>query len=423
MRTSEALATSVPRAVDARLYHEPEVFAEEQRRIFRGPVWSYVALDAEIDGPGAFKSTFVEDTPVVVTRDADGALHAWVNRCAHKGALVCRAPRGRVTDGSFVCVYHQWAYDAQGNLRGVPFRRGLKGVGGMAQDFDLARHGLQKLRVASLCGMLFLSFYEKAPQQEQFLGEAMCYYIRRVFNRPVRVLGYARQNMRGNWKLYSENSRDGYHGGLLHLFYPTFGIYRPSQESAGEVDEIGFHSAFTVSKPSQTGGYENYQKEANREVAGASAGIEMLRDPSVLAFHPEFNDNIALLIQSLFPSVVLQQIQNTLATRQIVTRGVDETELVWTYFGYVDDDEAMTRHRIRNINLVGPAGYISMEDGEAVELCQKGTAGADGWSSFVEMGGADVVPRVAPIGLDENAVRGFWKGYFSLMKGAGEVLP
>lgn len=114
--------------------------------------------------------------------------------------------------------------------------------------------------------------------------------------------------------------------------------------------------------------------------------------------------------------MVLQQIQNTLATRQIVTRGVDETELVWTYFGYADDDEAMTRHRIRNINLVGPAGYISMEDGEAVELCQQGTTGADNWSSLIEMGGSEVVSKVAPIGLDENAVRGFWKGYFGLMR-------
>ena len=418
VQLDSAIANSAPQAVDARVYHDAFIFAEEQRRIFRGPVWSYVALEAELEGAGAFKSTFVGDTPVVVTRDADHALHAWVNRCAHKGALVCRAPRGKVADGSFVCVYHQWAYDAQGNLRGVPFRRGLKGEGGMAEDFDLAQHGLRKLRVASLCGMVFLSFDDQAPDLEAFLGESMCRYIRRIFNRPVRVLGYARQNMRGNWKLYSENSRDGYHGGLLHLFYPTFGIYRPSQESAGELDEVGFHNAFTVSKPKQTDGYAGYQKEANREMTGASAGTEMLRDPSVLAFRPEFDDNIALLIQSLFPSVVLQQIQNTLATRQIVTRGVAETELVWTYFGYTDDDEAMTRHRIRNINLVGPAGYISMEDGEAVELCQGGTAGAQGWSSLIEMGGSDVVPKVAPIGFDENAVRGFWKGYFGLMRGS-----
>ena len=420
---ASALAWSAPQAMDARVYHDDGIFAQEQRRIFRGPVWSYVALEAELESAFSFKSTFVGDTPVVVTRDAEGALHAWVNRCAHKGALVCRAPRGTVADGSFVCVYHQWAYDAQGNLRGVPFRRGLNGQGGMAKTFDTARHGLQKLRVASLCGMVFVSFDEKAPPLEEFLGESMCYFIRRVFHRPVRVLGYARQNMRGNWKLYSENSRDGYHGGLLHLFYPTFGIYRPSQESAGEVDEAGFHNAFTVSRPSQTAGYEAYQKEANREVAGGSAGAEMLRDPTVLGFRPEFDDNIALLIQSLFPSVVLQQIQNTLATRQIVPRSVSETELVWTYFGYADDDEAMTRHRIRNINLVGPAGYISMEDGEAVELCQQGTAGAEDWNSLVEMGGTDVVSKVSPIGLDENAVRGFWKGYLALMSDAAGPHP
>ena len=112
---------------------------------------------------------------------------------------------------------------------------------------------------------------------------------------------------------------------------------------------------------------------------------------------------------------MINQIQNTLATRQIVTHGVDRTELVWTYFGYDDDSEEMTRHRLRNINLVGPAGYISMEDGEAVELCQQGTAGAQDWSSLIQMGGQDVATAVSPIGLDENAVRGFWKGYFGLM--------
>ena len=414
------LSSCRPHGIDARVYHEPDVFAEEQRRIFRGPVWSYLALDAELEGPGAFKSTWIGDTPVVVTRDAQGALHAWVNRCAHKGALVCRVPRGRSADGSFVCVYHQWAYDAEGRLRGVPFRRGQNGVGGMPPDFAPARHNLHRLRVEQYCGMVFASFDADAPALTDFLGEDMCRYIRRVLNRPVRVLGYARQNMRGNWKLYSENSRDGYHGGLLHLFYPTFGLYRPSQDSVSQIDGAGFHTVFAVSRPSPPGSGEvkfgAYQKEANREIAGGASGSQMLRDPSVLAFKPEFGDDVALQIQSLFPSVVLQQIQNTLATRQIVTRGVAETELVWTYFGYADDDAAMTRHRLRNINLVGPAGYISMEDGEAVELCQNGTAGADDWRSFVEMGGAQIPARVSPMGMDEAAVRGFWQGYLSLMR-------
>ncbi|MEH6703072.1 MAG: Rieske (2Fe-2S) protein, partial [Parasphingorhabdus sp.] len=95
--------------------------------------------------------------------------------------------------------------------------------------------------------------------------------------------------------------------------------------------------------------------------------------------------------------------------------GPDKTELVWTYFGYADDDEETTRHRLRNLNLVGPSGLISMEDGEAVELCQQGTVGAEGKYNFIEMGGDDVRDYYAPMGMDENAVRGFWKGYLELM--------
>jgi anthranilate 1,2-dioxygenase large subunit len=96
----EEATTRVPYQV----FLDPAIYAQEQERIFRGPIWSYVALEAEVPNPQDFKATFIGDTPVVVTRDKDGALHAFVNRCAHRGALVCREPRGnRATQ---VCVYH-----------------------------------------------------------------------------------------------------------------------------------------------------------------------------------------------------------------------------------------------------------------------------------------------------------------------------
>jgi anthranilate 1,2-dioxygenase large subunit len=262
--------------------------------------------------------------------------------------------------------------------------------------------------------MVFGTFSPDIAPLEAFLGPVMRKYITRVFQRPVKVLGYARQFMAGNWKLYSENSRDSYHGGLLHLFYPTFGIYRQSQESAGMLSEEGFHNVFTVSKPKGDVDYGSFGNEANREMQGAAK----LQDERLLHFMPEIDDDVGLHIQSIFPSVVVQQIQNTLATRQIVPHGTDKTELVWTYFGYADDDEETTRHRLRNLNLVGPSGLISMEDGEAVELCQQGTVGAEGKRSFVEMGGDDVRQYYAPMGMDENSVRGFWKGYLGLMGNA-----
>ena len=403
-----------PTAIDYAVYHSPATFNAEQENIFRGPTWCYLGLEAELPESGDFRSTHVGNTPVVVVQAADGTIHAWVNRCAHKGAIVCRSLRGNQADGAFVCVYHQWAYDATGALVGVPFRRGLKGVGGYPDDFDPAQHSLERLRVETFSGMVFGTFSSTVAPLEEFLGPVMRKYISRVFQRPVTVLGYARQFMAGNWKLYSENSRDSYHGALLHLFYPTFGIYRQSQESAGELSETGFHNVFTVSKPRGDVDYESFGNEANREMQGAAK----LQDERLLHFMPEIDDDIGLHIQSIFPSVVVQQIQNTLATRQIVPYGTDKTELIWTYFGYADDDEETTRHRLRNLNLVGPSGLISMEDGEAVELCQQGTIGAEGKHSFVEMGGDDVRPYYAPMGMDENSVRGFWKGYLGLMGSA-----
>lgn len=407
-------AGSEPTAVDYAVYHSQAIFTAEQENIFRGQTWCYLGLEAELANSGDFRSTHVGNTPVVVTRATDGTIHAWVNRCAHKGATVCRSLRGNQADGAFVCVYHQWAYDATGALVGVPFRRGLKGVGGYQADFDPAEHSLERLRVESFAGMVFGTFSPSIAPLEDFLGPLMRKYISRVFQRPVKVLGYARQFMAGNWKLYSENSRDSYHGALLHLFYPTFGIYRQSQESAGELSEEGFHNVFTVSKPKGDVDYDSFGDEANREMQGEAK----LQDERLLAFRPEIADDVGLHIQSIFPSVVVQQIQNTLATRQIVPHGTDRTELVWTYFGYADDDEETTRHRLRNLNLVGPSGLISMEDGEAVELCQQGTIGAEGKRSFVEMGGDDVRQYYAPMGMDENSVRGFWKGYLGLMGNA-----
>ena len=88
--------------------------------------------------------------PVVVTRDAAGTLHAFENRCAHRGSLLCITERGEAR--SIVCVYHNWSYDLAGNLTGVAFRRGLGGKGGMPADARPDEHPPRKLRVATIGG-------------------------------------------------------------------------------------------------------------------------------------------------------------------------------------------------------------------------------------------------------------------------------
>ena len=396
---TEAL-TRVPYQV----FLDPALYAQEQERVFRGPVWNYVALGAELPHPQDFKATFIGDTPIVVTRDKEGAVHAFVNRCAHRGALVCREPRGN--RASHVCVYHQWSYDLKGNLIGVPFRKRINGKPGLPEDFQPAHNSLRKLQIAEYNGLIFASFDPQVEPLADYLGSSMRSCLDRIFNRPIQVLGYARQFISANWKLYAENVRDPYHASLLHLFHTTFGMYRSSQGGGITLDDKGRHSAL-----------HSYRKtEAEELTAYKGADLRTyqdkytLADPSLLQGRPEFP---GLTIQTIFPCLVVQQIQNTLAVRHIIPRGSDQFELIFTFFGYVDDDAELRAIRRKQANLVGPAGLVSMEDGHATEIVQQAIARDKDAASMVVMGGREIADEESLV--TETGIRGFWRYYRELM--------
>ena len=91
------------------VYTSQAVYALEIDRIFRGKTWNFVALEAEIEGPGDYKRSYVGPVPVVVSRADDGSINVFENRCAHRGAEFCRHAQGNTRE--FVCPYHQWSYD------------------------------------------------------------------------------------------------------------------------------------------------------------------------------------------------------------------------------------------------------------------------------------------------------------------------
>ncbi len=111
------------------VYSDRDIYEAEQERIFRGATWNFLCLEAELPGPNSYRRSNLGDMPVVVTRDKDGALHAFENRCAHRGSLLVLNESGEASD--IICVYHNWSYDLAGNLTGVAFRRGIGGKGGM----------------------------------------------------------------------------------------------------------------------------------------------------------------------------------------------------------------------------------------------------------------------------------------------------
>ena len=138
-----------------------------------------------------------------------------------------------------------------------------------------------------------------------------------------------------------------------------------------------------------------------------------LKDPSLLDTADEFNDGCHLQILTVFPNFVLQQIQNALAIRQILPKGLNETALNWTTIGFADDTPEMRTRRLRQNNLAGPAGYVSMEDGAVGGFVQRGIAAAADERAVIEMGGAGTTNEGTR--ATEASVRGFWKCYRGLM--------
>jgi salicylate 5-hydroxylase large subunit len=311
------------------VYTDPDIFTREQERIFEGPSWLYACLDAEIPNPGDFTRSRLGTREVVAVRGADGQVRVLLNSCAHRSMQFCSGNRGSVKE--FICPYHQWTYDLEGKLLGVPFRRGLKGNGGMPADFQPEEHGLTQLAVTSRRGVVFASFAQPNETLEEYLGPLMLSYFDRVFDgRALKVLGYQRQRLPSNWKLMFENIKDPYHASLLHVFLVTFGLFRMDQLSAVEMDDTGRHGVLVNRRAEQTA------NEATAQMRAFHQDLK-LADPRLIDPVREYPGDATVVMQTLWPNLIVQQQSNGLAMRQIVPLDAQNFDLVWTHFGYADE--------------------------------------------------------------------------------------
>ena len=396
--------------VPYRVFADPAIYKSELDRVFLGPTWQFLALANELPNPGDYKTTFLGETPVIVTRGEDGEIHAMLNRCAHRGNLVCLKRQGHSDDG-LTCVYHSWNYDLSGNLRSVAFRRGVAGKGGMPESFKLEDHGLKKLRTDHFAGLVFGTLSDDAPPLADYIGNDIGGRIGRVMRAKPKILGTTSQILHNNWKLYIENVKDTYHATLLHTFFATFRVSRLTAGGGVAVSDNGAnHTSYTRGKTETVGAGESDKLYAN--IQSMRDGLS-LADPRLLESTEEFGDDITVQILSVFPNLVLQQIHNSVALRLVLPKGPDQTELQWIYLGFEDDDDAMTERRLLQSNLVGPAGYISMEDGAVGNFVQRAIVGGEDECSVIEMGGFD--HRSDNTRTTEASIRGFWHAYRPLM--------
>jgi salicylate 5-hydroxylase large subunit len=392
--------------IPARVYTDPDIYRRELERIFYGRHWSYVGLEVEVPTAGDFKRTAIGERSVVLIRNREGRLNVLENRCAHRGMQFCQERSGQLK--TLVCPYHQWSYDHDGNLIGVPFQKGVRGQGGMPVDFSRDEHGLRKLQVATRHGVVFASFDPDVEPLESYVGPKILRYFDRTFDGRKLVLhGYSRQRIPGNWKLMMENIKDPYHPGLLHTWFVNFGLWRADNQSELVMDARGRHACM-ISRRSET-----IDPEVTKGVSSFRANMK-LNDASLLDIvHEPWWGSPTVCMTTIFPSIIFQQQVNSLSTRQILPLGPSQFDFVWTHFGFEDDSPEMQARRLRQANLFGPAGYVSADDGEVIELSQHGFTQDHEFASLCELGGVAVADTDHMV--TETLIRGMYHYWREVM--------
>ncbi|HEX2140516.1 MAG TPA: aromatic ring-hydroxylating dioxygenase subunit alpha [Woeseiaceae bacterium] len=204
---AELIADHEPgRPLEQRFYTDPEIFELEIERIINRN-WLLAGHVSQIPEPGDFFVTKSGKESAIVVRGSDGGIKAFANVCRHRGSLVCLEQKGSTR--KFECPYHGWMYDIDGNLTAAR---------AMPKDFDKKAHGLHRVSVDVLGGLIFVCFCENPPSLDGARRDLAEPFAMFGFE-DLKVAAHRSYPIEANWKLAIENYQECYHCATAHPDY------------------------------------------------------------------------------------------------------------------------------------------------------------------------------------------------------------
>ena len=197
--------------LDRRIFSDRDIYQEELEKIF-GRAWLMIGHESLVPQVNDFFHTYMGEDPVILTRDAKGKLHAFLNMCRHRGSRIVRADIGNAK--SFVCTYHGWTYSNEGGLEYVPGEEEA-----YYGALDRSRFSLVEARVETYAGIVFANWDAGAPSLDDYLGDAR-WCLDMTFNRldsGTEAIGPVKWIEPINWKTAVDNCSDNYHVPTTHL--------------------------------------------------------------------------------------------------------------------------------------------------------------------------------------------------------------
>jgi len=378
----------------------PQVYEAEVRRIFDRS-WLYVGHTSEVPNPGDYVRRPVGGRPMFMVRAAkSGEIRVFHNSCTHRGAMVCRTDRGN--SKNFQCFYHAWTFNTEGHLIGVPDRGGYEG-----RDFgDL---GLAAPRVEHYRGFVFLSFDPHIVDLQTYLAGAREYLdlvIDGASDDVEIVRGTHEYGMAANWKLLVENSIDGYHAAPLHSTYFQY-LASVGTDISGGITGFGrdLGNGHAVAEGEAPWGRPiaswepSFGAEAKVEIEKIRADL-VERHGEALA-HRMANTSRNLLI---YPNLIINDIM-AVTVRTFMPCAPDRTDITAWQLAPRTELPLLRQRRLDNfLTFLGPGGFATPDDIEALESCQSGFASGGAEWNDISRGMART-----PLQSDEEQMRTFWR--------------
>ncbi|MBT3792316.1 MAG: Rieske 2Fe-2S domain-containing protein [Rhodospirillales bacterium] len=402
---------------------EPSIFDAEQRRVF-DKVWVYFGHESEVPSPGDFRTRTLVGRPLILVHGDDGVIRAFINSCPHRGAEVCREPKGNAK--AFRCLYHAWTFANTGAVLNIPDKESYGGESSNC-NFDLTAVP----RVTNYRGFVFICFDKDAVDLETYLGRAKTYldYVADQGEDGMEVIqGTQLYSARANWKLLVENSIDFYHTVPLHKTYFQY-LEDIGADISGGVGGTGYdlgngHGVvcFKAGWGRPVARWEPAWGEAEKiRIDALRAGLEKRLSSEAAAMVGDTDRNLML-----FPNLLINDIMATVI-RQVNPVAPDYMEVTQWALAPIGEPAEARRRRLHAFNtFLGPGGFATPDDIEAFEGCQRGFHAwrETNWSDYSRgYFGEETRAEEDKLSSHETQIRSFYRRWGELMAGGENISP
>jgi len=333
-KTTETFRSGA-KTLGQKYFVSPEVFAEEQLRVF-GRQWVLVGHQSQLEKPGDYFIATVANESLIVTRDQRSSVRGFYNVCRHRGTRLKEDSCGH--SSAIQCPYHAWTYGLDGRLIGAPHMDEMPG-------FDKGDYSLHAVHLALWEGFIFVTLTSDGLSLNEWFAPLMGRFSDWNLSN-LRAAKRIQYDVRANWKLIFENYSECYHCPGVH---PMLSKISPYDSAENDLTEGPF-----------LGGFMSINKGASLTMSGKACALRLEHEKDGRVFY-----------YSIFPNMLLSMHPDYVMVHQVWPQAPDHTLILCDWFFHPD---AFARQDFQPNDAVEFWDMTNKQDWHVCELSQQGIA-------------------------------------------------